>query len=64
MKPQDNAIRLVQEYHLMTGDLKVAIQCAYKAVDEIKKTMYPWQREMLGNWDLVQLEIMAYENSD
>lgn len=45
MKPQDNAIRLVQEYHLMTGDLKVAIQCAYKAVDEIKKTMYPWQRD-------------------
>jgi hypothetical protein len=64
MKPQQKAIELVQEYHLLTGDVKVAVQCAYKAVDEIKKTMYPWQIEMLGNWDLVQLEIMAYEDSN
>jgi hypothetical protein len=56
------AIELVQEYHLLTGDVKVAMQCAYKAVDEVKKTMFPWQKDTIHHWDLVQLEIMAYEN--
>ena len=56
------AIEMVQEYHLITGDVKVAMQCAYKAVDEVKKTMFPWQKDTILFWNLVQLEIMAYEN--
>jgi hypothetical protein len=59
---QQTAVELVQEYQLITGDVKVAMQCAYKAVDEVKKTMFPWQKDTINHWDLVQLEIMAYEN--
>lgn len=56
------AIEMVQEYHLITGDVKVAMQCAYKAVDEVKKTMFPWQKDTVDFWNWVQVEIMAYEN--
>lgn len=64
MKQQHKAIELVQEYFLLTGDIKLAMQCAYKAIDEVKKTLFPWQKETLDYWSLVQLEIMAYEHGD
>ncbi len=64
MKHQHKAIELVQEYFLLTGDIQLAMHCAYKAIEEVKKTLFPWQKETLDYWSLVQSEIMKYEDGN